>query len=92
MAIIDYAPQSGDGYEPRANIDLGRETAKGVKKFKPGNVVRVVLLGSIDSMSFSKPEDPGEGGFEGHLTLKVQKMEILDSAKNEIAELLDDDE
>jgi hypothetical protein len=55
-------------------------------------VVKIVLIGSIDDMSFSKPSDPEESGFEGNCCLKIQKMEILSSAKNEIAELLDDDE
>lgn len=90
--MIDGIVSSGEGREPTAHIQLSKDHAKAVRKYKPGNVVKIVLIGSIDDMSFSKPDDPEESGFEGSCRLKIQKMEILSSAKNEIAELLDDDE
>lgn len=90
--MIDGIVSSGEGREPTAHINLKKEHAKAVRKYKPGNVVKIVLIGSLDSMNFSKPDDPEESGFEGSCCLKIQKLEILDSAKNEMAELLDDDE
>lgn len=90
--MIDGIVSSGEGREATAHIDLNKEHAKAVRKYKPGNVVKIVLIGSLDTMSFRKPDDPEESGFEGSCCLKIQKMEILSSAKNEIAELLDDDE
>lgn len=90
--MIDEIVNSGEGREATAYIGLNKEHAKAVRKYKPGNVVKIVLIGSLDTMSFRKPDDPEESGFEGSCCLKIQKMEILDSAKNEMAELLDDDE
>lgn len=92
MALIDNAALSGEGSVPRVMLDLDKKLAKEARKFRPGNVVKIVLVGSLDSMSFRKPDDPEETGYEGHLCLKVQKAEILESARNQMAELLDDDE
>lgn len=90
--MIDAIVRSGEGAEASAHITLTKDSAKAVRKYKPGNVVKIVLIGSLDSMNFRKPDDPEESGFEGDCTLRIQKMEVLSSAKNEIAELLDDDE
>ena len=92
MAKIDYAITSGEGSTPRVMVDLDKKLAKEVKAYKPGSVVKLVIVGSIESMTFRKPTDPDEAGFEGHMSLKVQRAELLESARNEMAELLDDDE
>ena len=75
-----------------ASIELDKEAAKKAKEFKPGQVVRITLIGTITNLSFRSPSDPEEKGFEGNLSLDMQDMEIGLSKKNEIAELLDDDE
>lgn len=90
--MIDAAVSSGPGYEPRAWVDMDQKLAKEMRKFKPGSVVKVVLIGSIEDLGFSKPDDPSVKGYEGEVCLKIQKSEVLESAKNEMAELLDDDE
>ena len=77
---------------PYASVELDKEAAKKAKEFKPGQVVRVTLIGTITNLSFRSPSDPEEKGFEGNLALDLQDMEIGLSRKNEIAELLDDDE
>jgi hypothetical protein len=73
-------------------LDLNKSLAKEVREYKPGNVLKIILVGSVESMTFRKPSDPEEGGFGGNLCLKVQKAEVMESAKNQMAELLDDDE
>lgn len=92
MALIDKAVSSGEGYVPRVSVDMDKKLAKDMRKYKPGSVIKLVLIASVDSMTFRKPDDPEEGGYEGYLSLKVQKAEVLESARNQIAELLDDDE
>jgi hypothetical protein len=76
----------------RVSVDLDKELAKESRQYRPGSVVKLVVVGSIDSVSYRKPDDPDEKGYEGHMSLKVQKVELLPSARNEMAELLDDDE
>ena len=77
---------------PYASVELDKEAAKKAKEFKPGQVVRISLVGTLTNLSFRKPDDPEEKGFEGHLSLDLRGMEIGLSQKNAIAELLDDDE
>jgi hypothetical protein len=77
---------------PRVSVDMDKETAKLSRKYRPGSVVKLVIVGKIDTVSYRKPDDPDEKGYEGHLCVEVSRMELLESARNEMAELLDDDE
>lgn len=77
---------------PYASIALDKEMAKAAKEFKPGQVVKLTIVGTLTSMNFSKSDDPEEKGFEGHLSLDIRNLGIGLSQKNAIAELLDDDE
>lgn len=92
MAMIDGVASGLDQREPRVHFDLDREEAKEVKAFRPGQVVKITLIGTVESMNFRKPDDPDLAGYEGSLTVKMRDMEIGLSSKNAIAELLDDDE
>lgn len=92
MGMIDYKVESGEGYTPTVHLDLEKDLAKEAKKYRPGQVVKLVVVGSIESLNFRKPDDPEESGFEGSICLKVSRAEILESARNAMAELLDDDE
>lgn len=92
MGIIDYKVTSGEGYIPTVHLDLNKDSAKEVKKFRPGQVVKVMVVGTIESQSFRKPEDPEESGYEGSVCLKISSVDIAESQRNAIAELLDDDE
>ena len=77
---------------PRVSLELDKDLARESRKYRPGSVVKVVVVWKIDSVEYRKPGDPEESGYEGHMCLEVQKMELLSSARNEFAELLDDDE
>ena len=46
----------------------------------------------LESVTLAKPEDPSVKGYEGRFELRIEKHEVLESARNEMAELLDDDE
>jgi hypothetical protein len=92
MAMIDLVAQGLENRRPEARLELDREEAKEVKKFRPGQVVKVTLVGTVESMSFRKPDDPDLSGYEGHVCILMQDMDIGLSTKNAIAELLDDDE
>jgi len=92
MGIIDYKVTSGEGYIPTVHLDLNKDSAKEVKKFRPGQVVKVMMVGTIESQSFRKPDDPDESGFEGSVCLKISSVDIAESKRNAMAELLDDDE
>lgn len=92
MATIDGIRGSGEGWVPTVHLDLDKEMAKVSRKYRPGQVVKLVIVGKIESQNFRKPEDPEESGYDGSISLKVSKAEILDSARNDMAELLDDDE
>lgn len=92
MGIIDYKVTSGEGYIPTVHLDLNKDSAKEVKKWRPGQVVKVMIVGTIESQSFRKPEDPEESGYEGSVCLKISSMDIAEFQRNTMAELLDDDE
>lgn len=92
MARIDLVAPGLENRQPEAHFELDREEAKEVKAFRPGQVVKITLVGSISSMNFRKPDDPDLSGYEGSLTVKMTDMDIGLSTKNAIAELLDDDE
>jgi hypothetical protein len=92
MGMIDSVVGSGEGWVPTVHLDLNKELAKVAREYRPGQVVKIVVVGSIESQNFRKPDDPDESGYEGSLCLKVSRAEILKSARNDMAELLDDDE
>lgn len=92
MAMIDAVAKGLENRNPSVHFELDREEAKEAKAFRPGQVVKVTLVGTIDSMSFRKPDDPDLSGYEGNMTILMQDMDIGLSTKNAIAELLDDDE
>lgn len=91
MSISDVKAVKGK-QQPYASVELGKREAKKAKSFKPNQIVRVVLIGTLRSLSFHTPADCEERGFEGNLTLDIEEMGIGLSEKNEIAELLEDDE
>lgn len=92
MAIVDKVAPGLEQREPCAHFELNKEEAKEVKAFRPGQVVKVTLVGTIESMSFRKPDDPDLSGYEGSFSIKMRDMDIGLSTRNAIAELLDDDE
>ena len=92
MAKIDAVQMSGEGWIPTVHIDLDKKMAKESKKFRPGQMLRVVIVGTIESQSFRKPEDPDESGYDGSICLKIRDVKLAESVKNAMAELLDDDE
>lgn len=92
MPIVDKIASGLDQREPMVHFDLDKEEAKEVKNFRPGQVVKITLVGTVESMSFRKPDDPDLSGYEGSLSIKMRDMDIGLSTRNAIAELLDDDE
>lgn len=77
---------------PCIHVELDKDQAKQAKGFKPGQMVKMTLVGKITSLSFRTPTDPEEGGFEGNVSVEMTQMDIGLSQKNAIAELLDEDE
>lgn len=77
---------------PCVSVDLDKKVAKLSRKYRPGSMVKLVIVGKIQSISYSKPSDPNERGYEGYMRVQTSKMELLESGRNEMAELLDDDE
>lgn len=90
--MIDSISTANDKRNPPAHVSLTKAWAKLARNFKPGQQVRVVLLGELTQQSFSTPEDPDEKGFEGSLTVDVREMKMQLSAANEIADLFADDD
>ena len=84
MAIVDYVDTKYDG--SRVSIELSSPDAKAVKPFRPGQVVKVLVVGKIVSQNFHKSEDLGVKGFE------ATGFKIEASARNAIAELFDDED
>lgn len=91
MSLSDAFTTKGK-QQPYARMELDRKRAKKARAFKPGQIVRVTLVGTITNLAFRSSSDPEKGGFEGNMSLDIQDMEIGLSKKNEIAELLDEDE
>ena len=52
MAIIDTVATALDQRAPTASFDLKKEDAKEVKKYKPGQMVKITIVGKVESMSF----------------------------------------
>lgn len=92
MAMVDMVSQNPEEMNPEAHFDLNKEWAKMVRDFKPGQVVKVLITGKVDSQTFSKPDDPEASGFDGHCCVEMQTFQMILSQKNQIAELFDDDE
>jgi len=92
MSMIDRVASGLENRRPEVRFELDREEAKKVKTFRPGQVVKITLVGTVESMNFRKPDDPDLSGYEGSLCVLMQDMDIGLSTKNAIAELLDDDE
>lgn len=92
MAIIDTVATALDQRAPTASFDLKKEDAKEVKKYKPGQMVKITIVGKVESMSFRKPDDPDQTGYEGHISIGMTKLAIGLSERNAMEELLDDDE
>ena len=77
---------------PCAHVELDKEAVKKAKGFKPGQVIRLSLVGTVESLSMRKPDDPEEKGYQGSLSLEISSFDIGISQKNAYAELLDEDE
>ena len=90
--MIDAIDQDNERRNPPASLELKKAWAKISRNFKPGQQVRVVLLGEISHQSFSTPEDPDEKGFDGYLTVDVRQFRMQLSADNEIADLFADED
>ena len=92
MAIVDKVAVGLGERQPTVYLDLDKAAAKQVKPFRPGQMIKVMIVGSIESLTMRKPDDPDQSGYEGNLSLNVKSMELGESARNAMAELLDDDE
>lgn len=90
--MIDGKMVEGAGAERCAYIDMDQEMAKAIRKFRPGSKIKIVLMGTLESVTLAKPEDPAIKGYEGRIELCIEKHEVMESARNAMAELLDDDE
>lgn len=76
----------------RAHLDLTPKEAKIARKFRPGQVIKVLLVGEIRGQSFDKEGDIEDKGYTGRLSLDVTEIQIAESARNQIAELFDDED
>lgn len=77
---------------PTVHLELNNKMVKSVNGFKPGQMVKVSLVGKIESIRTGLPYDPDKQGLEGSLCLRIESMAVDHSVKNEIAELFDEDE
>lgn len=92
MARIDAVASGLENREPTVSIELDREMAKEARKYRPGQVLKMTLVATVENLSFRKPDDPDLSGYEGHMMLNLRDMQMGLSQRNAIAELLDDDE
>lgn len=76
----------------RAHLDLTPKEARIAQKFRPGQVIKILLVGEICCQSFDKVGDIEDKGYNGRLTLDVTEIQISESARNQIAELFDDED
>ena len=78
--------------KPVVHLDLDNKMVKAVAGFKPNQVVKLSIVGTIESVSFHKPYDSDQPGLEGNLSIQVDSLAIDHSVKNELAELFEEDE
>lgn len=75
----------------RAHLDLTSKEAKIAQKFRPGQVIKVLLVGEIYYQSFDKVGDIKDKGYNGRLTLDVTEIQIVELVKNPIVDLFEDE-
>ena len=46
-------------------IDMDQEDGQGLRKYRPGSKIKVVLVGKAGGVTLAKPEDPSVKGYEG---------------------------
>lgn len=80
-----------DKNPPHASFELNTEWAKSAKNLKPGQVVRIVLLGTVQSLSLSSAENPEKLSYDGHLGVAMKKFSFAIDSENQIAELFRED-
>ncbi len=91
MGMIDAVVQDPEKRNPPAHFELNKEWAKELKKFKPGQVVKVLVTGTLSSQSFEQDEDPELRGFVGRFCVDATDLKIDLAKRNEIAELFADE-
>lgn len=90
--MIDAIAESKEERVPTVHLELNNKMVKSVKGFQPGQMVKVSLVGKIESLRTGLPYDPEKTGLEGSLCLQIESMAVDHSVKNEIAELFEEDE
>jgi len=74
---------------PLVRLDIPQKALSQIKTLKPGDPVRVVLIGKCEEVSQREP-DVDFGGNVGELRVEVHKMEVR-KADDQFGELFDDD-
>ena len=74
---------------PRVRLDIPQKALSQIKGLKPGDAVRVVLIGRCDEVSQREP-DIDFGGHVGELCVEVHKMEVR-KADDQFGDLFDDE-
>ena len=87
--VVEYDPEK---QAPNASFELNKEWAGKVRSFKPGQLVKILVVAKISEVNLRTPYDPDEKGFVGNLRVEAEDFKIDLSQKNEIAELFEDDD
>lgn len=90
--MIEASACNAEERVPTVHLDLNNKMVKAVKNFKPGQMVKVSLVGKIESLRMSLPYEKEKSGLEGSMCLQIESMAVDHSVKNEIAELFEEDD
>ena len=91
MSVIDYVVTDPEKNPAQVHVDLDKKLAKDAAGYKPGQQVKLVIIGKLSALNLHKPGDPDEAGFIGSLTVKATKIALQTHSSNAFEELLEND-
>lgn len=91
MAVIGAVDSSLEKRLPTVHLELNDEQTKAFAGFKPGQTIKLVLVGKVESLTQRKPYDPEQRGVEGSCCVEIKEMAVERYQKNQFEELMEDD-
>jgi hypothetical protein len=92
MAVIGAVDSSLEKRNPTVRLELDDEQTKAFAKYKPGQTVKLVLVGKLESFTQRKPYDPEQKGTEGDCCIEIKQMAVERYQKNQFEELMEGDD
>ena len=91
--VLDSAMPAGPtpNDSDRVHLMVSQKVARAFVGKKPGQQVRLIVIGEITAVSLREPFDDVKEQYIGDVDLEVTTLKVFDM-KSDIAEMMDDDE